>query len=141
MELSAHLTFDGRCEAAFQFYERVLDAKIDFLLRYGDSPMAEQTPPEWRSKVVHASLKIGDGVLAGADILPDQYERPQGFYVLLSPNDPLVAERMFKALADHGTVRMPLKKTFWSPAFGVLVDQFGIPWEISCEQESVEGRT
>jgi PhnB protein len=26
-------------------------------------------------------------------------------------------------------VRMPLQKTFWSPAFGVVVDRFGTPWE------------
>ena len=139
MQLSAHLIFDGQCEAAFHFYERVLGAKIVFLLRYGDSPMAEQTPPASRSKVIHATLQIGGQSLAGADVLPDQYERPQGFYLLLSPSDPVLAEKVFTALADQGTVRMPLQKTFWSPAYGVLVDRFGIPWEISCENPSDEG--
>ena len=43
------------------------------------------------------------------------------------------AERVFSALAENGAVRMPLQKTFWSPAFGVLVDQFGTPWEINSE--------
>ena len=26
---------------------------------------------------------------------------------------------------------MPMQETFWSPAFGVLTDRFGIPWEIN----------
>src|SRR5262245_35612711 len=100
MKVSTHLTFDGECENAFQFYERALGAKITYLLRYGDSPMADQVPLEWQHKVVHASLTINEHILAGADIAPGQHERPQGFYVLLSPNDPLLAERVFKALAE-----------------------------------------
>ena len=80
-----------------------------------------------------ASLTVGDTVLTGADALPAQYVRPQGFYVLLSVDDPMEAERTFHALAEHGEVRMAIHETFWSRRFGVLVDQFGTPWEISCE--------
>jgi PhnB protein len=29
---------------------------------------------------------------------------------------------------------MPLQETFWAVRFGVLVDQFGIPWSINCER-------
>jgi PhnB protein len=29
---------------------------------------------------------------------------------------------------------MPFQATFWSPGFGMLVDRFGIPWMINCEQ-------
>jgi PhnB protein len=42
MQLSAHLTFGGQCEAAFKFYERTLGGKIDLMLSYGNSPAAEQ---------------------------------------------------------------------------------------------------
>jgi PhnB protein len=134
MKLSPHLTFGGQCEAAFKFYERTLGGKIITMLRYGNSPMPEQISPEWRGKIVHASLTVGDTVLVGADALSEHHQQPRGFYVLLSIDDPVNAERIFRALAENGTVRMPMQKTFWSLAFGVLVDQFGIPWEISCEQ-------
>jgi PhnB protein len=133
MELSFHLCFGGQCEAAFRFYERVLGGKL-VLLTYGDSPMAETVSPEWRSRVVHATLTTGDQSLAGADVLPDQYEKPRGFFVLINPETPVEAERIFSALAENGSVRMPLQKTFWSPSFGVLVDQFGTPWEVSCKR-------
>ena len=134
MRFIPHLIFGGQCEAAFKFYERALGGNIVTMLTYGNSPMAEQVPLEWRDKIVHANLTVDDTVLAGADVLPDRYERPQGFYVLLEIADPLRAEHMFHALAENGAVQMPIQKTFWSPAFGVLVDQFGIPWEISCAQ-------
>ena len=139
MQLSLHLTFAGQCEAAFKFYERSLGGKDLILFTYGDSPMAGQVPPDWRAKIVHANLTVGDRVLMGADALPEGRERPQGFFAFLSCGDAAEAERVFHALAQGGTITMPLQKTFWSPCFGVLVDQFDIPWEITCEASRTEG--
>jgi PhnB protein len=132
MRASPHLTFAGDCAAAFRFYERALGGKIGTLLTYGETAMAGQVPPEWRGKIIHASLTAGDLTLAGADLSPQQYQRPQGFFVLLEVADTAEAERVFQALAEKGYVQLALQKTFWSPAFGILVDQFGIPWEVSC---------
>jgi PhnB protein len=53
--------------------------------------------------------------------------------VLLGIDDPADAERIYHALAENGTVLMPIQETFWARRFGVLVDRFGIPWEINCE--------
>jgi len=133
MELSPHLTFCGQCEEAFRFYERLLGGTLT-MLTYGKSPMAGQVPVEWQNKVIHASLTVVGGVLTGADVLPEQYERPKGFYVLVGIDEPADAERVFRALAENGVVRMPIQQTFWSVRFGVLVDRFGIPWEVSCGQ-------
>ena len=133
MKISPHLVFGGQCEEAFTFYERSLGGRIVTMLTYGDSPMAEEVSPEWRDKIVHASLEIGDGVLSGVDALPEDSERPQGFYVLLHPDDPVDSKRIFHLLAEKGQIRIPIRKTFWSPSYGVVVDRFGIPWEISSE--------
>ncbi len=134
-KLSIHLLFSGHCESAFRFYEQSIGGDSLTMLTYGDSPTPEQVPLEWRDKIVHATLAVGDTVLAGADVLPEQYKRPQGFYVLLEIARPPEAERVFRALGEGGEVQMPLQKTFWSPAFGVLTDQFGVSWEINCGQE------
>jgi PhnB protein len=48
--------------------------------------------------------------------------------------DPREAERIFHALAENGKVNMPIEKTFWAERFGMLVDRFGIPWMINCEE-------
>jgi len=134
MKLSTQLTFKGQCEAAFKFYERCLGGKITFTLTWGNSPMANQAPPEWHEKILHATLEVGDNVLAGCDVPPGQYEQPKGFSVLLAADDPLDAERIFHALAENGTVQLPIQETFWAVRFGMVVDQFGTPWEIHCEQ-------
>ena len=38
---------------------------------------------------------------------------------------------MFNALAEGGKITMPLQKTFWAEAFGMLVDRFGTPWMVN----------
>jgi PhnB protein len=87
-----------------------------------------------RGKIAHATLTVGDGALMGADVLPEQYKPPQGFHVLLSMEDAAEAERIYHALSKNGTAQMPLQQTFWSIRFGVLVDQYGVSWEVNCER-------
>jgi PhnB protein len=53
--------------------------------------------------------------------------------VTINVDDPTEAERLFHALVEKGTVRMPIQKTFWAERFGMLTDQFGTPWMINCE--------
>jgi PhnB protein len=132
MQLNPYLTFDGECRAAFEFYAQVLGAEIGMMMTHGESPMADQTPAEWRDRIMHAQLSLGDAVLMGSDQPPQYREEPKGFSVSLGIDDPRQAERIFDALAKDGTVRMPLQETFWALRFGMLVDRFGIPWMINC---------
>jgi PhnB protein len=132
--LNPYLVFNGQCEAAFQFYEQCLGGKIEAMMTHGQSPMSQQVPPEWRSMIIHAHMIVGDWVLMGSDAPPDRYEEPKGFSVSLSVKEPTEAERLFHALAQKRKIQMPIQKTFWSVRFGMLVDQFGIPWMINCEQ-------
>jgi PhnB protein len=134
VQLNPYLSFNGQCEPAFKFYEKVLSGKIEAMMPYEGSPMAQQVPPERLSQIMHARLRIGDVTLMGSDSPPDHYEPMKGFSVTLSIDDPREAERVFQALSANGTVHMPIQKTFWAERFGMLVDQFGTPWMINCEQ-------
>ncbi len=131
MRIITHLSFDGQCEAAFKVYEECLGGKITFMLTYGGSPMAASAP-ELADKIAHATLKVGDQVLTGADVPADRYERPQGFTVQLNIDDPEETERIFSTFAEGGVVQLPLQKTFWAERYGMVVDRFGTPWEVNC---------
>jgi PhnB protein len=133
MQIAPYLNFDGQCRAAFEFYEQCLGGKIEQLMTHADSPMAAQTPPAWRDRIMHVRLVVGDYVLMGSDAPPEYYQRPQGLYVSLTVGEPAEAERIFQALAENGAVQMPLQETFWSARFGMLVDRFGTPWMINCQ--------
>ena len=129
-----YLNFDGQCEKAFRFYEQHLGGKIEAMIPFADSPLAKEVPPDQRNKILHASIAIGSAHVLASDDQPDQFEKPQGFHVCLNLADSAEAERIFSTLADGGVVRFPIQQTFWAARFGMLVDQFGIPWMINCEK-------
>jgi PhnB protein len=134
MQISPYLNFDGRCEAAFKFYEKALGGKIVMMMPFTEMPGQENMPSGWADKIVHARMIVQDQILMGSDAPPERYEKPQGFSVSLQIKDPDEAERVFHALGENGHISMPIQPTFWSIRFGMLVDQFGIAWMINCEQ-------
>jgi PhnB protein len=134
MQLNPYLFFNGNCEAAFKFYEQCLDGRIEAMRTHAGTAAEEQVPAEWRDKILHARLVVGDQVLLASDAPPGRYEKPNGFFVHLQMKDPAEAERIFHALAEGGTVQMPIEQTFWAALFGMLIDRFGIPWMVHCER-------
>jgi PhnB protein len=134
MHINPYLNFNGNCEEAFRFYERCLGGKITAMFPHQGTPAAEHVPPEWQSKIMHASLSVGDDVLMGSDAPPKHYETPRGFSVSLNVSKITDAERIFASLSEGGEVRMPIQQTFWAVRFGMLVDRYGIPWMINCEK-------
>jgi PhnB protein len=133
MQLNPYLNFNGQCEAAFKFYEKVLGGKITFMMTWGEMPGADQFPAESHGLIMHATLSVGDEILMGADSPPVRYLQPTGMNVSLHLKDIAECERIFNSLAENGTVQMPFQQTFWSPGFGMCVDRFGIPWMVNCE--------
>jgi PhnB protein len=136
MRVNPYLNFNGQCEQAFKLYEQCLKGKIEFLMRNGESPMADKTPADEKNHVMHATLRFGDQVIMGADAPPQHYDEPQGFSISISVEDVAEVERIFHELSAGGSVRMPLQKTFWAERFGMFTDRFDIPWMINCESKS-----
>ena len=85
-------------------------------------------------EIYHATLEIGSTAISGGDLPADRYKKPQGFEIVLQMDDAVMAERVFHALAENGTIVVPLGETFWAPRFGALIDQFGISWSVNCEK-------
>jgi PhnB protein len=133
MQMTTYLSFNGQCEAAFNFYEQCLGAQLGAIFRYAGSPFADQVPADWQDKVMHGSLTVGGQVLMGGDVAPGRYEEPKGFSLSLQLKGSTEAECVFQELSKDGRVMMPLEKTFWAERFGMVVDRFGIPWLINCE--------
>src|SRR5712671_5823607 len=131
MKLNPYLSFDGRCREAFEFYEKALAGRIEFMQTIGESPMASNMPADAHGRIMHVTLQIGDQVLQGADAPLGQFTTPAGFCVSAEFDDVTEGERVFTTLAQNGTVQMPFQETFWAKGFGMLVDQFGIPWIVN----------
>jgi PhnB protein len=137
MQLVSYLIFNGNAEAAFTFYESCLRGKIASMMRFGEAPGCENMPAQTRDWLIHVRLEIGDQVLMASDCPPDRpYEGIKGCSVSVQVDTSAEGERLFNALKENGTVQMPYEKTFWAERFGMLVDQFGVPWMINCEKDT-----
>src|SRR5262245_34302106 len=135
MQWNPYLTFNGQCGAAFKFYERALGGKIVAMIPFGDTPSGEHVPADQRSRIMHARLVAGDQVLMGSDTHAGQpYDGVKGCSVAVQVKTPQEAERLFNALSEKATIVMPLQETFWAARFGMLTDQFGVPWMVNCEK-------
>jgi PhnB protein len=140
MQLSTYLIFDGNCREAFEFYQRCFDAQLEAVSTYGEMPASEgmEIPEDARDLVMHARLRIGDQWLMASDnapFCPAPYERIKGTSIAVGVGSIEEAEKLFNALADNGTVQMPLEETFWAHRFGMLVDKFGVAWMINYDKE------
>ena len=72
--------------------------------------VAKKTTRLNEGKIMHATLAVGSARLMGADAPPGQQETTAGFSVVIGIENPADAERIFHALAENGTVRMPLQQ-------------------------------
>ena len=137
MKINAYLTFNGNCEEAMRFYARSLGGTLDPINTFGDTPACDHVPADYRDKIMHARLTVGDQVLMASDNMPDYpYDGIKGCSIALNVDSIAEAQRVFAALSEQGQVIMPLDKTFWAASFGMFVDRFGVPWMVNCEHDA-----
>ncbi len=82
---------------------------------------------------MHAALNVGGGVIMASDDPTGDGKPHKGVSVSYSAANAAECHRVFDALAEGGTVTMPVAETFWSPAFGACVDRFGVSWMVGVE--------
>ena len=137
MQVQPYLDFNGRCQEAIDFYRRAIGAEVTMLMHFKDCPEPQQssmTSPENKDKVMHAALKIGESTVFASDGRCTGTTNFHGIALALNAKDEADAKRLFGALAEGGRVNMPLTKTFFSPAFGMLADKFGVGWMVVTAQ-------
>ncbi len=134
MNLEPYLSFKGDCAEAFKFYETVLGGKITFVMTYGEAPPGSPVPPDMKDKVMHASMTIGDTVVMGADAPVHSASAPAGFSISIGVATAEEAEKIYAALSEGGTIKVPIGETFWAQRFAMFTDKFSIPWMINCEK-------
>lgn len=135
--LEPYLFFSGRCEEALEFYGKALGATVSYMGRYSDNPGA--TPPGalaegFEHKIMHATFHIAGHTLMASDGC-DANTSFSGFRLSLALPTQAQVDRAFNALAEGGSVQLPLSKTFWSASFGMVTDRFGLGWMITLSDE------
>ena len=136
MNIEPYLFFEGKCEEAIEFYRKAAGAEVVMLMRFKDSPETGENSmmPSDRNKIMHASFRIGETSIGASDGSCLGSAIFKGFSLALKVDSDAEAERLFKALADGGTVHQPLIKTFFASRFGMVADRFGVGWMVLTKQ-------
>ena len=134
--VNPYIAFKGNCQEAIDLYRSVLDAELIFSQKWGETPPAT---PEMKDYIMHASIKIGDSTIMMCDDPRPEAVTVSNISLSIGLDDTAKAKLIFDNLSDGGKVKMPLDKTFWADAFGMLTDKFGIKWMINCNKPADEG--
>ncbi len=136
--VNAYLTFEGNCEAAFNFYKSAFGREFSGINRFGEMPPQDGTPPlseEAKNRIMHVSLPVSsETILMGSDTMPGMSPYltvGNNFSISLGVNSREEADKLFAALSEGGKITMPLEVTFWGAYFGMWTDQFGINWMVN----------
>jgi len=124
------LAFDGNCAEVLEFYGKIFDTKPGQAMKYADAPGGSQVPG-YDDKIMFADMVIGGENVMFSDAPPvNPYVPGNNFCLSYGSKDSEKMHRVFDALAEGGTVIMPMGKTFFSELYGMLTDKFGITWNI-----------
>jgi len=126
MKVSPYLYFNDNCSNAITLYEKAFNTKV----------IAQMMPDEGGgSFVAHAQFEIdGDTIfLCDAEQLVKTGEHNLMITIQFDAEDNQelsAAQIAFNTLKDDGEVIMPLEEAPWSKCFGILIDKFGVKWNM-----------
>jgi PhnB protein len=129
-QLDSYIFFDGNCADAMRFYHRTLGGELQKMMTYEESPDPRQCPPGSAGRIMHACLVLDGRMLMASDSPAGMHKPMGGFALALNYPTADEARRIFDQLAEGGSVMMPMARTFWTEAFGMVTDRFGTPWMV-----------
>ena len=129
--VSPYIAFKGNCREAIEFYKSALNAEVLFTQTMGESPMSDMGPAE---NIMHCTITVGaSSVMMSDDPSPEAATGDGNISLAVGLHDVERARQIFGNLAREGSVVMPLEKTYWAEAFGMVMDKFGVKWAVNCE--------
>jgi len=131
MKVESYLFLNGRTEEALDFYKKAIGAKTEAVIRMKDSPEPPPggIPPGTENKIMHCVFRVGETQIMASDMGEGKPEF-KGFALTIATPSEAEAQKLFQGVGEGGHVIQPLIKTFFSPAFGMVADKFGITWMV-----------
>jgi PhnB protein len=128
IQLSPYVNFQGRAREAMEFYHQLFGGTLDLLAM---NAQGQAGPAQPGDRISYARLEADGMLLIAVDGHPD-YPAQTGdnIALALTGSDPDRISRIFQALAEGGTIKMPLTAQPWGTTVGWLTDPFGINWMV-----------
>lgn len=131
MGIIVYLNFKGYCREAMEYYKHVLDGKNMKIMTYGDMPPEEGfiLDENTRELVVHGDLEVlGTNIMFSDTLAHQDLTVGNNIHLNISLNDVDKLKSIFKKMKVDGQVITEFGATFWTKAYGYLIDKYGVGW-------------
>jgi PhnB protein len=118
-----YITFAGDTRQALEFYRSIFGGKVE-ISTFGDF----NAPGAPADAVMHGALTTDEFAIYGYDGDPGNLGDPTRIRIAIVSDDLPTMSGNFDALAQGGTVSMPMAPQPWGATYGELVDKYGITW-------------
>ncbi|MHB8984449.1 MAG: VOC family protein [Eubacteriales bacterium] len=122
--------FSDDAKKQAEFYVKALNGEILLVKTFAELPQADE---QIKDKVMHLRLKAAGQVFFMSDSVMEPVQRGNGMDLTLEFQSEEEARKVFQGLAEGGKMLMPFEKQFWGSMSGMVVDPFGIRWQIATE--------
>ncbi len=135
MQIRPYLYFKGECGEAIELYKRAFKIEELEISRFSDMPSDAENPMEipdnQKDWILQATLSFGDNFIRMSDSIGDLNDASTDRIGIVVEGSVDIVKHAFEVLAEEGSVRMPLQETFFSPAYGIVYDKYGIMWNLA----------
>lgn len=130
--LNPYLTFSGNCREAMNFYKGCLGGELSVIV-VGESPVANQVPPQMKDMLLHSSLKTDTLEIMGTDMQPEKLNMGNDVHLCLVCKTEEEMRSLWDKLSAGGTVKQPINKMFFG-LIGTFRDKFDKSWILECSK-------
>ncbi len=122
-----YINFQGRAREAMELYHQILGGQLSLFAFDASGKMKKAEPSD---PIGYARLEADGFRVFGSDGNPAYPATPgDTVAITLAGPDQIALTRAFEALADGGSIGMPLTEAPWGTA-GWVTDRFGIAWNV-----------
>lgn len=124
---------DGRAKEAIEYYQEVLNAKVIFMQTLGEGPKDEvaKLKENQSGLIAHSVLKIGESEIMVSDIIPGvPFQKGNQISICITSNDVSLTKQFYEKLKENGKINIELREIYFSPAYGMVTDKFGVTFQI-----------
>jgi len=133
MQLTTYINFNGNAGEALEFYKNIFKTEKPSIMYFDEMPESSSKLPEGYGKLVmHSKIDIAGTTLFISDSMPgEETTIGNSFSLILDFTDEAELKEIYSKLKEGGTEIMELQETFWSKAFGYIIDKFGVGWQFN----------
>lgn len=139
--LEIYLVTHNKGLEAVDFYKDVFKAEVVSCTTFGQA--IPDTPEDKKDLLLNAQLNI-DGIRLQLSDNGSEHPYAQGtnMTACIQLDNVEEAQSIYAKLAtDAQRIDMELQETPWSPAYGIVVDKFGMTWQVNTDIEGFVSET